>query len=86
MSTDNPLDYAAFLADMEARRAALDAKEQERRNAIAAAFWPAIKTKDSRAFWKAIDSSGRSHDDPQVVEWFEKFRVLIGEIPYSRKP
>jgi len=62
-------------------RGARDYKEQERRKAIAAAFWPAIAKKDVRLFWKAIDCAGMRHDDPQVVKWYEKFRELIGEIP-----
>jgi hypothetical protein len=66
-------------------RGAYDYNEQERRDAIRAPFREAIAKKDTRLFWKAIDCAGRRHDDPQVLEWYEKFRELIGEIP-SRKP
>ena len=62
-------------------RGAYDRRERERRKAISDVYWKAVKTKDTRLFWKAIRIAGIPEDGEKAMELYGKFREAIGEIP-----
>ena len=59
---------------------AVDEKERERRREISAAFYRALRAKDTRGFWKIIRDAGIPEQSVLAVKLYEQWREVIGEV------
>ena len=64
---------------------AVDEKERERRQEIRAAFYRALRAKDTRGFWQIIRDAGIPEEGELAVKLYGQWRELIGEVPRHKR-